>query len=112
MEPMYYAHTPGSIGNQRVQEAAKQQFASSVAPHSGGPLPSLGSQLERIDILRSRVGSLAERLIGPRGQNAQLDGAPTVYGGVLGLIEGEASTLRRRIDEMMADIDAIESALS
>lgn len=112
MEPMYYAHTPGSIGNQRVQEAAKQQFASSVAPHSGGPLPSLGSQLERIDILRSRVGSLAERLIGPRCHNAGGADQPTVYGGLLGTLETEALALRNRIDAMHADLDAIESALS
>lgn len=114
MEKDYYAPAPGSFGHsQRVREAQKQALNQMPASaHSGGPLPSLAEQLMRLDGLRSRVGALAERVIGPRGLNEGLTGAPTVYGGIIGALEGETLTLRQRIDEMHRDLDAIEAALS
>ena len=100
-----------------LEEAQKQQYAAtrdSAPPpsHSGGPLPSLAEQLQRVGILRSRVGALAERVIGPRGSGIGQAESPTAYGGILGALEGETATLRRYISEMLDDIGAIESALS
>lgn len=99
-------------GSYGPEEASRVRSTVGQPTPSGGPLSTLAQQLQRVSALRQHVGTLAERVIGPRGISGESPTGPTVYGGILGAVEGEAETLRRNINEMMDDLSAIESALS